>query len=44
MKTPIVCLVIFGAIIIVALVRKGDVKATVKVLGAAFTLETTDRK
>jgi hypothetical protein len=43
-RLAIACLVVFASIIITALFTKGDVKATVSVLGAAFSLETGQKK
>jgi len=44
MKTSIVCLMIIGIVLIVALFVKGDVKASLKVVNTSFTLETTQKK
>jgi hypothetical protein len=44
MKTSIVCLVVIAVVLLFALARKGDVKASFKVLGNGFSLEATDRK
>jgi hypothetical protein len=43
-NTSVVCVVIMGIVVIVALFVKGDVKASLKVLNAHFTLETRQKK
>jgi hypothetical protein len=36
--------IVIGVVMLVALARKGNVKATFRVLGAGFSLEATDPK
>ena len=41
MKASTLSLIVIGVVLLVALLLKGDVKATFKVLGNGFTLETS---
>ena len=43
-KISIACVILIGVVLITALILKGDVKANFRMLGAAFSLETTARK
>ena len=46
MKTSILWFVVlaFVVVLLFALARKGDVKASISILGAGFSLETTEPK